>query len=321
MYKPMKRALISGISGQDGSYLAHYLLSKGYKVYGTSRKAESNNFFRLKKLNIYKDIHLLSMSLSNFKDVFRVLDEVHPDEIYNLAGQTSVGASFQYPMECENSIVGGTINLLESVRIIDSKIKIYNAGSSEMFGDTGLIRANEKHLLNPVSPYGVSKASSFMHVRSYRDAYNVYACTGILGNHDSALRGMNFVTQKIVHGAQEIRLKKSFKIKLGNIDTVRDWGCSFEYVKAMHLMMANDKPADFIIATGVSYSLREFAREVFKLNNLDFSEYIEIDKSLFRPNDINATRLDPSKAERVLGWKSSIDLKKLARIMVNGDLL
>ena len=317
----MKKALITGISGQDGSYLAYHLIGKGYKVYGSSRDIKSNDFFRLKALNIINKVHLVSMSTTNFADVFEVVSRVRPDEIYNLAGQTSVGMSFQHPMECEKSIVGGVMNLLESVRKINPLIRLYNAGSSEMFGDTGSTIANESHPFNPVSPYGVSKSSSFMHVKNYRDVYGLLVCSGILGNHDSALRGDEFVTQKIVQGAKDNRQGKKDRIKLGNLNTIRDWGYSVEYVEAMHLMLLKDEPEDFVICTGASHSLGDFAKEIFRANGLDLLEHLEIDQSLFRPNDIEITRLDSSKAKRLLGWSASVDFKELIKIMINGEIL
>jgi GDPmannose 4,6-dehydratase len=317
----MKKALITGISGQDGSYLARYLLSKGYKVYGTSRCVNSNDFFRLRALNIYDRVDLLTMTTSSFRDVFEVINRVMPDEIYNLAGQSSVGKSFKYPMECERSIVGSVINLLESIRKINPMIKLYNAASSEMFGDTKSTIANESSRFKPISPYGVSKVSSFMHVKSYRDAYGLFACSGILGNHDSALRGDEFVTKKIVQSAKDIRQGIKKRIKLGNLNTKRDWGYAVEYVEAMHLMLLNNEPDDFVICTGVSHSLKEFAKEIFRVNGLNLFEYLEVDQSLFRPNDINVTRLDPSKAKKILGWSASVNMRQLAKIMTNGEIL
>ena len=179
----------------------------------------------------------------------------------------------------------------------------------------------QSHPFNPVSPYGVSKSSSFMHVKNYRDVYGLLVCSGILGNHDSALRGDEFVTQKIVQGAKDIRQGKKDRIKLGNLNTIRDWGYSVEYVEAMHLMLLKDEPEDFVICTGASHSLGDFAKEVFRVNGLDFLEYLEIEQSLFRPNDIEITRLDSSKAKRLLGWSASVDFKELIKIMINGEIL
>lgn len=317
-FKHMKKALITGISGQDGSYLASYLLGKGYKVFGTSRDIDKI-FFRLKYLDIFKEVQLIPMSYTNFDEVYGVISDINPDEIYNLAGLTSVGMSFENPLECEKSIVGGVINLLESIRKINNPIKFFNASSSEMFGDTGSQMADENHPLKPVSPYGVSKASSFMHVKSYREAYGIFACSGIMGNHESALRGSEFVTQKIVNGARDISLGKKDYINLGNLNTIRDWGCAFEYVEAMHLMLSLDKPSDFVISSGISNSLENFAKEIFKIYDLNLSDHLKIDQSLFRPNDINISRLNPNKAKKLLGWEASIGIKKLAEIMTSGE--
>ncbi|MGB3495755.1 MAG: GDP-mannose 4,6-dehydratase, partial [Elainellaceae cyanobacterium] len=263
----MKTALICGVSGQDGAYLAHLLLNKGYVVYGTSRDAQVSSFQKLKYLGINNDVKKLSMSLRDFRSVLQIIDKVQPDEIYNLAGQTSVGLSFELPVETNESITIGTLNLLEVIRFLGAPIKFYNAGSSECFGDTGHQCANEATPFRPRSPYAVAKSAAFWQVANYREAYNLFACSGILFNHESPLRPGRFVTQKIVTNACEIALGQKQKLCLGNTEIQRDWGWAPDYVEAMYQMLQYEKPDDYVIATGQANRLQDFVEEVF--NYLD----------------------------------------------------
>jgi len=264
MTKQTKTALICGISGQDGAYLAQWLLQQGYVVYGTSRDAQIASFRNLQKLGIYKQVYLESMALNDFRSVLQVISKVEPDEIYNLAGQSSVGLSFQQPMETLESITTGTLNLLETLRFTELPAKFYNAGSSECFGDTNGIAANETTPFHPRSPYAVAKAAAFWAVSNYREAYKLFACSGILFNHESPLRPERFVTRKIVATAVRIAQGSGEKLRLGKVSIRRDWGWAPEYVQAMWLMLQQEQADDFVIATGEDYSLEAFLIAAFE---------------------------------------------------------
>lgn len=303
------RALICGVAGQDGSYLAELLLRKGYEVIGTSRDAMVTSFANLEALGVRKDVHTTSMAINDFRSVLNTVQRFQPDEIYNLAGQTSVGLSFEQPVEAMESIAEGTLNMLEVMRFIDRPIKFYNAGSSECFGDTGSMAANEQTAFQPRSPYAVAKSSAHWLVRNYRDAYGLFACTGILFNHESPLRPERFVTQKIVRAAARIHRKGGEALQLGNIDIRRDWGWAPDYVDAMWRMLQQEKADDYVIATGQTHSLEYFVSRVFGEFGLDWKEHVKVDQSLFRPSDVHESRSDPSWAKRQLGWEAAVSLE------------
>jgi len=315
-----KKALICGISGQDGAWLAQLLLNKEYVVYGTSRDAQMAAFHYLKYLGIYDSVKLESMALNDFRSVLQVLVKVQPDEIYNLAGQSSVGLSFQQPVETLESISTGTLNLLEAIRFSGEPIRFYNASSSECFGDTRHKMANETTAFRPKSPYAVAKAAAFWEVANYREAYGLYASSGILFNHESPLRPERFVTRKIVSTAVKIAKGQNIKLKLGNINIWRDWGYAPEYVEAMWLMLQQDQPDDFIVATGKSHSLEAFLERVFQALNLDWREHTEVNSSLFRPSDLKYSHANPEKAAKVMGWTAKTDFQMLIDILVQTEL-
>ena len=300
-----KVALICGVSGQDGSYLAQLLLEKGYSVFGTSRDVQGSSFSNLRELGIQDQITLLSMVPEDFRSVLVALRKSKPDEIYYLAGQSSVGLSFEQPAETIQSITLGTLNMLEGCRMMDKQIKLYHAGSGECFGDTQGKPANEQTPFFPMSPYAVAKSSAYWLVNNYRDAYGIFACTGILFNHESPLRPERFVTQKIVRGVKRIAQGSTEKLKLGRLDIARDWGWAPEYVEAMWLMLQQERPQDFVISTGITISLEEFVEAAFEEARLNWRDYVEQDPALFRPTDLAVGRADPSKAYRELGWKAT----------------
>lgn len=314
----MKKALICGISGQDGSYLARLLLKKGYTVCGTSRDAQMSTFSNLSRLEIRDRVKLESMSLNDFRSVLQVLTKIQPDEVYNLAGQSSVGLSFEQPVETLESIATGTLNLLEAIRFTGAKIKLYNAGSSECFGDTGEA-AIETTPFRPRSPYAVAKSAAFWEVANYREAYNLFACSGILYNHESPLRPQRFVTQKIVNSVCKIAAGSHDKLHLGNTSVRRDWGWAPEYVEAMYLMLQQNQPDDYVIATGESYSLEEFVAQAFASVELDWQEYVVVDKSLYRPTDIAVGRGNPAKAKQNLRWEAQYKMPDVVRMMVEAN--
>ena len=316
----MKKTLICGISGQDGAYLAQLLLNRGYTVCGTSRDAQISSFQNLIHLGIKDQVKLESMSLTDFRSVLQVLTKVQPDEIYNLAGQTSVGLSFGQPVETLESIATGTLNLLEAIRFLGAKIKLYNAGSSECFGDTGDIAADELTPFRPRSPYAVAKATAFWEVANYREAYGLFACSGILFNHESPLRPERFVTQKIVATACRIAQGSNEKLYLGNMSIQRDWGWAQEYVEAMYLMLQQEYADDYAIATGQSSSLEEFVETAFTSVNLNWRDYVIVDRSLFRPTDLAVGRGNPHKAKIQLGWEAKYKMQDVVRVMVEAKM-
>ena len=301
----MRRALVCGVGGQDGAYLARFLLGKGYEVVGTSRDAASMNRHGLKSLEIDKRVQLVSMAPNDFRSVLQTVTRVSPDEIYNLAGQTSVGLSFEQPVETIESIVIGTLNLLEAIRFVDRPIRFYNAGSSECFGDTGSQPATEATPFQPRSPYAVAKACAHNLVANYREAYRMHACTGILFNHESPLRPERFVTQKIVRAACRIANGSGESLSLGNLDIHRDWGWAPEYVEAMWLMLQQEQAQDCVIATGRSVSLEYFVARVFESVGLEWRKHVRLDSTLLRPSDIRYGSADPSRASQLLGWRAT----------------
>jgi len=297
-----RRALICGVSGQDGAYLAQLLLAKGYQVWGTSRDAEARGLSGLQSLGIRDHIKVVSMSPVDFRSVLQVIAKVQPHEIYNLSGQSSVGLSFEQPFETMESISFGTLNLLEAIRFLDPSIRFYNAGSSECFGDTGGVPADEATLFRPRSPYAVAKAAATWQVAVYRESYGLFACTGILSNHESPLRPERFVTRKIVAAACRIAKGSNEKLKLGNITIRRDWGWAPEYVEAMWRMLNYSIPEDFVIATGITQSLQEFIATVFAEGGLNWHDHVISDPSLLRPSDPAESRVSSSKARELLLW-------------------
>lgn len=311
-----KTALICGISGQDGAYLASLLLSKGYNVVGTSRDASISGLTNLHRLGLAQDVMLHSMALNDFRSVLQVLSQVKPDEIYNLAGQTSVGLSFEQPIETFDSINTGTLNLLEGLRFLGLNARFYNAGSSECFGNTDGVPANETTAFKPKSPYAVAKAAAFWAVASYREAYGLFACSGILFNHESVLRPERFVTQKIVKAVRRIKNGSGETLMLGNLDIYRDWGWAPEYVDAMWRMLQEETADDFVIATGESNSLKDFVAEAFSSLDLDWNDHVQVDLSLMRPSDIAKSCGNAGKARAVLGWQSQATFKDIVHTMV-----
>ena len=315
-----KTALILGVSGQDGSYLAKFLLAKGYRVIGASRDAQMSSFSNLKHLGIYDRVALESVSLNDFRSVLQVLKKACPGEIYNLAGQTSVGLSFDQPVESFESISIGTLNLLEAIRFLDIPIRIYNAGSSECFGNTEGVSANEETPFHPRSPYAVAKAAAFWHMANYREAYGLFACSGLLFNHESPLRPERFVTRKIVNAACRIAKGSGEVLELGNIEVERDWGWAPEYIEAMWCMLQQENPEDFVIATGETNKLADFVHEAFAAVDLNWHDYVRTTETLFRPTDILTVKADPGKAHKKLGWKAQYKMKDVARKMVEEEL-
>lgn len=315
-----KRALICGVSGQDGAYLAHHLLHRGYEVWGTSRDAATASFLNLERLEIRKEVQLVSLNVRDTGQAFRLFRQVRPDEVYGLAAQSSVGLSFAQPVETIESIVLGTVSLLEAIRLAALGIRVYNAGSTECFGDTGHRVADESSPFVPRSPYAVGMAASYWTVVNYRDAYKLYACTGILSNHDSPLRPARFVSRKIVRAAAEIARGISQRLTLGNLDIERDWGWAPDYVEAMWRMLQPSEPDDFVIATGCSYTLREFVEAAFRYIGRNWEDYVDIDRDLFRPADIGHSKVNPAKAHRMLGWKATRTMPGIVQCMIEEEL-
>jgi GDPmannose 4,6-dehydratase len=314
-----KIALICGISGQDGAYLAQFLLARGYQVVGSSRDAQMSRFDNLIRLGVRQQIEVESVALNDFRSVLQALIKVEPDEIYNLAGQSSVALSFQQPVETLESISVGTLNLLEAIRFSGKPIKLYNACSGECFGDIP-DSADETTPFRPRSPYAVAKAAAFWEVANYREAYNLFACSGILFNHESPLRPARFVTKKIVRAACRIAGGSHEKLHLGNIAIQRDWGWAPDYVEAMWLMVQQAHPDDFVIATGESHSLEEFVDTAFAQVGLDWRDHVVIDPGLFRPTEIAVSRGNPRKSRETFGWQARYKMQEVVTLMVKDEL-
>ena len=314
-----RTALICGISGQDGAYLARFLLDRGYRVVGTSRDEQMNAFGNLDRLRIRNRVELTSMAINDFRSVLQVLARFNLDEIYNLAGQSSVGLSFEQPVETLESVSVGTLNILEGIRFLNPAMRLYNAGSSECFGDTGGSPANEATPFRPRSPYAVAKAAAFWEVANYREAYGLFACSGILFNHESPLRAERFVTQKIVRAACRIADGSKERLQLGNLDIQRDWGWAPEYVDAMWRMMQQANAQDFVIATGETHPLSSFVSDAFNAAGLDWSQHVEITSSLMRPTELRVSRADPSLSRELLGWTARTRMPLVAQLMIQAE--
>ena len=314
------RALIYGISGQDGAYLAQYLLELGYEVWGASRDAATAQFGRLNKVGVLEKVRLISASLGDFRSVLNSLAVAKPDEVYNLAGQSSVSLSFEQPVETMESISTGALNLLEAIRFCGKEIKLYNAGSSECFGDTRSARASEETPFHPRSPYAVAKSAACRLTTNYREAYGLFACNGILFNHQSPLRSERFVTRKVISAAARIARGSQEKLKLGNLDIQRDWGWAPEYVRAMWRLMQHPTAGDVVIATGETNSLRSFVAGAFAAVDLDWENYVEHDANLLRPTDIMTSYADPSKASQILNWRAEVKMRDVVKLMLESEL-
>ena len=315
-----KTALITGVTGQDGAYLAHHLLGLGYRVVGSTRSANGCDRSRLTALGIDAEVEMVSLDIEDVDSVDSVVAKYNPEEVYHLAGQTSVGASFEQPRECVRSITLGTLNLLESQRRRQGSFRLFNAGSTECYGEAGAEPATEQTPPNPQSPYAAAKASALLLTQTYRKCFGLYSCTGILANHESSLRPDHFVTQKIIQGVKAIRDKQKCTLELGNLDVWRDWGWAPDYVRAMHLMMQAGEADDYIIASGQSSSLAEFTQAAFELAGVSINNTLKIETRLKRNSDIKRTSVCPGRIENRLGWSSRRPIREIAAKMIEGDL-
>jgi len=295
--------------------LSKSLLTKGYQVIGSSREIYNNDFANLKAEGVFGKISILPLNPNNFSEVFGVVKKAEPDEIYNLAGQSSVGQSFVRPLETIESITRSTINLLEAVRILGAQIRFYSTISGDCFGGTSF-PADESTPFNPQSPYAIAKAAAFWITKNYRQAYGIFACSGILFNHESPLRNENFVTGKIIHAARRIKNGSTEKLRLGDISVVRDWGWAPEYVDSMYLMLQRKSPEDFVIATGESNSLEALVNEVFLAFGLNWKDHVVCDASFSRPLDIKAEYANPARAFKTLGWRAKLKMRDVVRAWV-----
>jgi len=309
----MKNAMITGITGQDGAYLSNFLLNKGYSIIGLVRNNSRTNMKNLRYLDIDDKINFIKIDLLNLSNIVRIMEKNEIDEIYNLAAQSSVGLSFNQPIETLEFNIVSTAKLLEAIRITNPKIKFYQASSSEMFGNVNKknLPINENFLLRPISPYGISKAASHWITVNYREAHNLFAVCGIFFNHESVLRNKNFVTKKIINTAVKISMGLADELRLGNIKVYRDWGYAPKYVEAMWLMLQKDNPDDYIISSGEVHGLEEFIVKVFEKLNLDVDKFVKIDESLYRPNDLEINYGDNSKAKNKLNWKYNMSFDQL----------
>jgi GDPmannose 4,6-dehydratase len=313
-----KTALITGITGQDGSYLAEFLLEKGYRVHGMVRRASTENFLRIEHLR--ERIGLHQGDLLDSSSLAQVLESTRPDEVYNLAAQSFVPTSWQQPVLTAEFTAVGVTRLLEAIRKACPQARFYQASSSEMYGKVRETPQNENTPFYPRSPYGVAKVYGHYITVNYRESYGMFACSGILFNHESSRRGLEFVTRKISHCVAEIKLGRAKELRLGNLEAKRDWGAAKDYVKAMWLMLQQDRPDDYVIGTGETHSVGEFARVAFEHVGLHSKDYVVVDPQFYRPAEVEVLLADWSKARRQLGWKPEVSFEQLVRQMVDADL-
>jgi GDPmannose 4,6-dehydratase len=316
----MKRALIMGITGQDGAYLARLLLEKGYEVYGGYRRSANTNYESLRYLDILEHVQMLPLEILEISNIIRVLEYCKPDEVYNLAAQSFVGISFEQPLLTSDVTALGALRVLEAIRTVNPKIRFYQASSSEMFGMATEVPQRETTRFYPRSPYAVSKVFAHHSTVNYRESYGMFACCGILFNHESPLRGPEFVTRKITRAVAGIRAGKTRFLHLGNLEAQRDWGYAPEYVQMMWIMLQQKQPDDYVIATGEAHTVRDFAAEAFKIVDLDWKKYVRVDRSFKRPAEVSHLLGDAGKARRKLGWRPRTKFHELVKIMVEADL-
>lgn len=312
------KALITGITGQDGSYLADFLLEKGYQVYGMVRRASTENFERIE--HIKDRVTLVQADLLDQLSLIEIIQDIRPDEVYNLAAQSFVPTSWVQPVLTGEFTALGVTRMLEAIRLVDKKIKFYQASSSEMFGKVREVPQNELTPFHPRSPYGVAKVYGHWITINYRESYDIFACSGILFNHESPRRGKEFVTRKITDAVARIKLGWQQELYLGNLDAKRDWGFAGDYVQAMWLMLQQPQPDDYVIATGRNHTVRDFCREAFSYVGLDYEKYVKIDPRLVRPAEVDILLGDATKAKTKLGWKPSVTFEQMVRMMVDSDL-
>jgi GDPmannose 4,6-dehydratase len=316
----MLNALVTGITGQDGAYLAKFLLNKGYKVFGTYRRLSTPNFWRLQYLGIFDQVELLPVDLLDSFSIIESIKIATPDEIYNLAAQSFVGASFEQPLASAEITGLGVVKFLEAIRNIAPDVKFYQASTSEMFGDNIYSEQSEETPFDPSSPYAAAKLYAHSMVKIYRKGYNLFLCTGILFNHESPLRGLEFVTRKITNAIAKINLGIEDYIELGNLDSRRDWGFAPEYVEAMWLMLQQDTPDDYVIATNETHTIKEFLKMTFDIAGLDWQQHTKIDERFMRPLDVRFLKGNYQKSMGRLGWEPKIKFKELAEIMLKSDM-
>jgi len=313
-----KKALITGITGQDGSYLAEFLLEKGYRVYGMTRRTSTSNYDRIK--GIVDRIELLPGDLLDQHSLTVLIRDTQPDEVYNLAAQSFVPTSWNQPVLTGEFTALGVTRVLEAIRLTKPDTKFYQASSSEMFGRVQETPQNEKTPFYPRSPYGVAKVYGHWITVNYRESYKMFAVSGILFNHESPRRGLEFVTRKITQGVARIKLGRQKKLKLGNLNSKRDWGYAPDYIRAMWLMLQQEKPRDYVVGTGKTWSVRDFAEIAFESVGLNWRDYVEKDKKLLRPAEVDYLRADPTQAKKILGWKPETSFKEMVKMMVEADL-
>lgn len=315
---PKRRALITGVTGQDGSYLAEFLLGKGYEVIGMVRRTSTVNFDRIR--HIQSDITLVQGDLLDQMSLIDILREYRPHEVYNLAAQSFVPTSFKQPVLTGEFTALGVTRILDAIRLVDPTIRFYQASSSEMFGKVREVPQNEHTPFYPRSPYGVAKVYGHWITVNYRESYGLFACSGILFNHESPRRGLEFVTRKVTHGAARVKLGLADDVHLGNLDARRDWGYAVDYVRAMWLMLQQDEPDDYVVATGETHSVRELCEVAFGYLGLDYRDYVKVDPRFFRPAEVDLLVGDASKARTKLGWAPTVTFEELIHLMVDADL-
>lgn len=316
----MKNALITGMTGQDGAYLAQLLLQKGYKVFGTYRRLSTPNFWRLQYLDIFDQVTLIPADLVDSSSIMEAVNISQPDEVYHLAAQSFVGASFDQPVGAGEVTGLGVTRILECIKEAGRDIRFYQASTSELYGKGNSAPQSERTPFRPSSPYAAAKLYGYWLTTIYREGYGIFACNGILFNHESPLRGIEFVTRKISNAVAKIKLGLKDRLSLGNLDAKRDWGYAPEYVESMWLMLQQDKPDDYVISTGETHSVKEFARKAFDVAGLDWEKYVEVDERFLRPLDVDRLEGDCSKARAVLGWAPRVKFDRLVEIMVEADL-
>ena len=316
-----KSALVTGIMGQDGAYLAQLLLDKGYKVYGFVARRSTPSDWRLKYLGIENDVELIEGDLTDLASLVRAMNAAKPDEVFNLGAQSFVGTSWQQPLLTAQSTGVGVTNVLEAIRLTDCGAKFYQASTSEMFGKIQEPMQSETTPFYPRSPYGVAKLYGHWMTVNYRESFDMFACSGILFNHESPLRGIEFVTRKVTDAVARIKLGMQSELRLGNIDAKRDWGFAGDYVEAMWLMLQQEKPDDYVVATGQTTTVRDMCNIAFKHVGLEYNEYVKIDPKFYRPAEVEVLLGNPAKAKKALGWEPKTSLEQLIHMMVDADMV